>query len=117
MLPSRIEVLQALPLTPNGKVDRAALLALAAARAPRADGTPALESIWQDVLDLQDIDVHAHFLDLGGSSVLAAQLANRIASDLGVHLEVRDIFASPTLAALTLRLRAQSAAHAGSVPA
>jgi amino acid adenylation domain-containing protein len=117
MLPSRIEVIHALPLTPNGKVDRAALLAQTAARAPRTDRTPALASIWQDVLDLQDIDADAHFLDLGGNSVLAAQLANRIASDLGVHLEVRDIFASPTLAALTLRLRAQSAAHAVSVPA
>jgi len=52
------------------------------------------------VLDLEGVDPHANFFELGGDSLLATQVASRLRRALGVDLELRQVFATPTAAGL-----------------
>jgi pimeloyl-ACP methyl ester carboxylesterase len=101
-----------MPLSPNGKVDRKAL--------PRPDfeaaadkskfvapGTPteiALAKIWREVLGLKQIGVHDNFFDLGGHSILAVRITDKINKSLGSHLAIPVIFQNPTIGKLAAAL-------------
>jgi non-ribosomal peptide synthase protein (TIGR01720 family) len=104
MVPAAVVVLAAWPLTPNGKIDRAALPAPPAARAPtgRAPATPAectLAAIWCAVLRRDQVSADDNFFALGGDSILSIQVVTR-ASQRGLGLTPRDVFQHQTLAAL-----------------
>jgi hypothetical protein len=84
MVPSHFIVLERFPQTPNKKIDRKALPAPMDA-APRAKtgeagGAPASEleakvlAVWQEVLQLPQIDIEDNFFDLGGHSLLAVKV-------------------------------------------
>lgn len=99
-----------LPLTPNGKVDRSALPKVAVNQAlrsyipPRTQVEEKLAAIWAELFDLDKVGVHDSFFDLGGYSLLAVQLVQRINSRLGCRLEVADVFRKPTVAELAQHL-------------
>src|SRR5207244_2943196 len=105
MIPSQFVMLESLPLLANGKVDRRALPdpprtrpALAGAFVP--PGSPVeetLERIWSELLGLDEIGVHDHFLELGGDSLLASRLMARVVEAFGVDVSVRSLFESPTI--------------------
>ncbi len=106
MVPAIFVTLDALPLTPNGKVDRKALPA--AVGQPEADEyappeTPAeiaVAKIWCELFGRQRVGRHDNFFDLGGHSLMATQLISRLESFHGVERRLRDIFDSPTVAAM-----------------
>jgi amino acid adenylation domain-containing protein len=106
MLPSACVVLDALPLTGNGKLDRDALPAPAATayaharfEAPQTDHERMLAQIWQELLGLERVGRHDNFFALGGHSLLAVQHMERLRR-VGLSLDVRALFASPTLSEL-----------------
>ena len=114
MVPSRLLVLDALPRMPNGKLDRRALPALdghAAGRpahvAPRTPTEQALAGIWQAVLKVPEVGAHDSFFDIGGHSLLAAQVMARIRQQLSVELPIRTLFDLPTLEALAAEVDAR----------
>ena len=115
MIPERFHFLERMPLTHNGKVDRARLRELAAAEAPPTDSIHAapadISLIWKDVLRLECIAPGEHFLDLGGNSMLAAQIVNRLSEALQVEMTVRDLFENPTITQLSVLLAERAGAR------
>ena len=106
MVPAAYVRLDALPLTANGKLDRRALPAPdAAAYAAREYEAPAgeieirLARIWADVLKLERVGRHDDFFKLGGHSLLAVTMISRM-RQAGLQVDVRALFATPTLAAV-----------------
>jgi amino acid adenylation domain-containing protein len=108
MLPTKIVVLDSIPLTDRGKVDRRALPVPGAESPLRSKifappQTPTEERIarfWCEVLGMKDVGRHDHFFEIGGQSLLAAQIVSRILKELHVEIPLRLIFESPTVAQL-----------------
>lgn len=102
MIPSALVVLDALPETAAGKVDLRALPQPSRSRgkSARPPGTVVeerLAAIWRDVLGLADVGVDERFEDLGGTSLLAAQLCLAIRDRLGLEIPIAAVFEAPTI--------------------
>ena len=127
MLPNHLLILDALPQTLNGKLDRKALAQLQlhpttasepAVAAPVAASTPAeslnevqaqLLPIWQFALQTTSANLDDNFFDLGGHSILIAQMIARIEEALAVRLSYREIYGAPTLRKLADLVQAKLA--------
>jgi amino acid adenylation domain-containing protein len=106
MIPAAFVSLDALPLTPNGKIDRKALQAFGhesyARReyeAPAGELEQTVAAIWSELLKIDRVGRHDGFFELGGHSLLAVSLMERMRSR-GLRIDVRAIFAAPTVAGL-----------------
>lgn len=105
MLPSAFRLLDAMPLMSNGKVDRSALLALHTFKhsgeeafvAPTSIVHFQLVQIWEELLDARPIGIRDNFFHIGGYSLLAAQLVNRIEQVFGEKISLATLFARPTI--------------------
>jgi amino acid adenylation domain-containing protein len=106
MVPAAYVRLEAIPLTANGKADRRALPAPdgeAYARreyeAPAGETETAIARIWCDVLELERVGRHDDFFALGGHSLSAVRVIERMRG-AGLQTDVRTLFDSPQLSAL-----------------
>jgi amino acid adenylation domain-containing protein len=105
MVPGSFVWLDALPLTPSGKIDRGALPEPDAAPAtledefagPRTPTERAVAEIWAKVLDLERVARDDNFLEVGGHSLVAAQVMAQLRQRFGVRLPVRLLFEHPAL--------------------
>ncbi|HLI03408.1 MAG TPA: condensation domain-containing protein, partial [Terracidiphilus sp.] len=107
MVPAAYVRLEALPLTANGKLDRKALPApegdaysTRGYEAPQGEVESRLAEIWAEVLKLERVGRHDNFFSLGGHSLLAVTLIERMRRS-GFRVDVRTLFATPTIAALS----------------
>jgi acyl carrier protein len=110
MIPAAFVILDALPLTPSGKVDRRALPAPERGRAvsasfvePESETEKTLARIWAEVLGAERVErvgAHDDFFDLGGHSLLGAQVLARLNEAFGLELTLRRLFETPTVAGL-----------------
>jgi 4-hydroxyphenylpyruvate dioxygenase len=115
MVPAAFVELDSLPLTLNGKVDRDRMPEpdLDDAGSGRAPATPrqeALCAIFASVLEVERVGVDDSFFDLGGQSLQAMRLLNRIRTELGVDLLINVLFDVPTVAGLDRYLDDEKAA-------
>lgn len=110
MIPSVFVEMPALPLTPNGKVDRRALpparplLAADAVEPPRDPIERIVADAWAQALGLDAVGLHESFFDLGGHSLLVADVQARLAATLGRPVEAVALFEHPTVAQLARHL-------------
>ncbi|MZQ80577.1 amino acid adenylation domain-containing protein [Paenibacillus sp. 5J-6] len=116
MIPSYFMRLESLPVTANGKLDAKALPAPpsevntgAAYEEPRNETEAKLAQIWQDVLRMERVSIHDPFFHLGGDSIKAIQVIYRLSNE-GMKLEIRDFFQYPTIAQLSLHVKAEAVA-------
>ena len=112
MVPSAFMAMEKFPLTSSGKVNRKALpapeesdLTLSTEYiAPRNQTESLLAGIWQQVLQRDTVGVTDNFFDLGGHSLMATQVASRIREAFGVELPLQDLFETPTINDLALKI-------------
>ncbi|HET6230447.1 MAG TPA: amino acid adenylation domain-containing protein, partial [Longimicrobiaceae bacterium] len=106
MVPGAFVVVDSLPLTPNGKIDRAALPIPEPDAGDAERGTFAplrspleetLAAIWSEVLGVERVGAHDNFFDLGGRSLLLAQVHERIRTELGREVGMVSLFKYPTV--------------------
>ncbi|MET0256503.1 MAG: phosphopantetheine-binding protein, partial [Luteibacter sp.] len=111
-MPGHVVMLDALPLLPTGEPDIAALpipddrlpgAGEASDSEPRTESERLLASVWQELLGLCRIRTSDNFFDVGGHSLLAVDMAQRVQKLSGVQLNLLDI-ANGTLGTLAAEL-------------
>ncbi|TNE55282.1 MAG: amino acid adenylation domain-containing protein, partial [Bacteroidetes bacterium] len=109
MIPTYFQRLDHFALTKNGKKD---LSALKKPVLQRNEQTPDHESpriqfltqAWEEILRIPRPGQHENFFDLGGHSLKAAQIINRIREEWNIELSIKDIFEHPSIEELDLFL-------------
>ena len=116
-VPQQIKILDKIPTGSTGKLQRIGLAEKLEVKEnnssealdwtlPRTKNEKLISEIWVDILGLraQDdrpaIGIHSKFLDLGGDSVLAIQIASRINHSLAIDFPLSTLFETPTVARL-----------------
>ena len=106
MVPSAFVLIERLPLTPNGKLDRRALpvpegeaFAHEAYEAPQGETETILAALWSGLLGIEKIGRHDNFFALGGHSLMAVQLMQKVRI-YGLECSLSGIFEHPRLANL-----------------
>lgn len=108
MVPSAFVTLMSLPLTPNGKVDRKQLLAPDEQRpdlasnyvAPQSEIEQQLAAIWREALRVEQVGRYDNFFDLGGHSLLMAQVHSRLQAEFKREVSMVELFRYPTINSL-----------------
>jgi acyl transferase domain-containing protein/acyl carrier protein len=75
---------------------------------PRSEVEQRIAEIWQEVLGVQELNIHDNFIDLGGHSLLAVQLVARLREELKTDLPLRTIFEHPTIAGMAELIMGQN---------
>jgi amino acid adenylation domain-containing protein len=104
MLPAAFVPLDAFPLTPHGKIDRAALPAPTAentlkngsVQAPGSAIEERLTGILATLLRVEHVGADENFFQMGGHSLLGAQVIAHVRDVFGVELSLRSLFDHPT---------------------
>jgi amino acid adenylation domain-containing protein len=112
MVPSAFVFLDALPLTINGKIDRKLLPVLAVTQPelesdrilPSTELEQAIANIWQQVLSVEKVGIHDNFFDLGGHSLLVAQVQSKLEELLQREIPIIQLMEYPTIHSLAKSL-------------
>jgi amino acid adenylation domain-containing protein len=101
MLPQHFMHLPALPLSPNGKLDRNALPACnssteAGDEEPQSATETSVAAIWRELTGAR-VYRDSDFFAIGGHSLLAIRLVNRLREQMGTAIPLATIFEFPTL--------------------
>ncbi|CAM4438231.1 non-ribosomal peptide synthetase [Corallococcus exiguus] len=110
MIPSAYVELKALPLTHGGKVDERALPeptpGTQAPRVPLAnEHERRIATIWCETLRLENVGAEDNFFDLGGHSLLLAQVQHLLKHRIGHDVPMVTLFEFPTVRALAGHLQ------------
>ncbi|MCW6008126.1 non-ribosomal peptide synthetase, partial [Micromonospora sp. CPCC 205371] len=113
MVPVAVLVLETLPVNANGKLDRWAVPSpdLSAGRAWRAPRTPQEEVVCgmlAELLGVPRVGIDDDFFELGGNSLLAIHLINKLRATLNIEVDIRTVFDTPTVAGLAAAQRPAS---------
>ena len=121
MLPSAFILLSEFPRSPNGKIDRHALPDPVWSQpeggrelsVPQTKLERALAEAWAAALGIERIGTEDDFLELGGDSITAMQILNRIREELEVDLPAAILFSVRTVGALARAIESQLKPQSG----
>ena len=105
-VPSRIMIVDEIPKGATGKVNRTELSMRFSRYLPRNNDSPqsdleeTLAGIYHDVLRVETVGRSDNFFDLGGDSLRATQVINRVRALFKINLSMATIFRKPTVAEL-----------------
>lgn len=93
-----------MPLTVSGEIDRERLRRGNEGRkstesvAPRNEFERQLASLWQEVLGVPQVGIDENFFELGGNSIKAMSLLNKLQAQISQILHPTALFEAPTIA-------------------
>ncbi|BAY99624.1 AMP-binding enzyme domain protein [Tolypothrix tenuis PCC 7101] len=102
-VPNQILFVEDIPKGSTGKLQRIGLAKKLQKElktnfvAPRTELETALAQIWAEVLNLQQVGIYDNFFALGGDSLLAVTLFNKIEQKLGYSLPLSTLVPAPTI--------------------
>ena len=108
MIPSAFVYVTSYPMTPNRKIDRKALPVPERPGAGRERNSTlsggraeaVIAGIWQEVLKAGSVDTDGNFFDMGGHSLLMAQVRSKLEKALNREISMLDLFKYPTVRTL-----------------
>jgi len=118
MIPTYFVKLAALPLNLNGKINYRALprpeellYQNTPYVAPRSEFEIKMAQIWVEVLGLTKVGINNSFFEIGGHSLLAAQLVPRICSVLKKDITLKNLLDHNTIKKLAAFMQAQASSN------
>lgn len=102
MVPDRIMVVDSFELTVNGKIDTTKLPNLGRKNSVIENDTniTVLEKdllcVWKEIFNLEQINIHTNFYEIGGDSIKAIQIVSKLRKK-GFDLSVSDIYKNQTI--------------------
>ncbi|PTJ83802.1 hypothetical protein BU055_06945 [Staphylococcus succinus] len=104
MVPAYMTQIEQLPVTSNGKLDKKKLpdikVESKAYVEPTNETEAVLASIYENVLNINQVSINDNFFEIGGHSLKAIGVINKIEGAVGVRLPLKVMFESPTVAQL-----------------
>jgi amino acid adenylation domain-containing protein len=106
MVPAYLDEIAELPTLASGKVDRSRLpepqMPLVPTSReivdPETPDEANIAAVWKTLLKIDQASVEDDFfMDLGGYSLLAAELVTKLRQDHGYDLSIRDVYSHPTI--------------------
>ncbi|WTL23158.1 amino acid adenylation domain-containing protein [Streptomyces sp. NBC_01498] len=113
MIPNKVVILDRLPTTANGKIDTKALAASDTTNvdrddrpfvAPRTHLERRIADLWTKAMRRETVSVQDDFFAVGGNSLIAVGLINRINREFEAALPLQVLFEAPTVEKLARRL-------------
>nr|WP_232541695.1 non-ribosomal peptide synthetase [Nocardia bovistercoris] len=121
MVPAAVLTLPEFPVNTSGKLDRAALpdpvFAARAGTPPRTELEHAVAEVFSEVLGVAPIGVEDDFFQLGGSSLLAFTLHQRLSARLGTDVSMSALLTYSTVGALAGHLDGATPLRSAPTPA
>ncbi len=71
---------------------------------PLGDIEEKIAAVWRDRLGVADVGRHDNFLEVGGNSLMAAQVLTRLRELFPVNIPLADLFEAPTVAGIAARI-------------
>ncbi|MGC4025590.1 MAG: amino acid adenylation domain-containing protein [Mesorhizobium sp.] len=122
-IPSFFVAVDEIPLNTNGKPDRRALPPLRSHSAEDdanselvGETEMRLAEIWSAILGTRITSTHANFFQMGGHSLLAVRLFDRIRTEFGHDLPISTLFRNQTVRQLAALLETRAASPAEADP-
>ncbi|WP_339308746.1 amino acid adenylation domain-containing protein [Paenibacillus sp. FSL L8-0435] len=125
MMPSRLIRLENLPVLPNGKLNRNALRladfetgerdnpalvygsSIQGIERAKVDLEQMLIAAWKEILNLDTVNIHDHFFDIGGNSLGLILINNRLNAYLDKSVPLVQLFEHSSIASLVNHLVAE----------
>lgn len=104
LVPHAFNFLEEFPTTLNGKIDRNALLEYKSSNnkhseytAPRTETEKLVATIWKECLNIEKIDIFSNFFEIGGHSLIAVKVMNKLEQETGERLPLSSLFEHSSL--------------------
>ncbi|MEM8843886.1 MAG: amino acid adenylation domain-containing protein [Pseudomonadota bacterium] len=109
MIPSRIIFISEMPMTTSGKINRRALPDSTEIEqehvSPRTQTEEIIAHIWHECLNLKNTpSVNMSFFSLGGHSLIATRIVNRVKQSMNIDMPLSYVFEYPSIEELSTQI-------------